>query len=83
MAAKRVGGGGTWGEHGSGKDVAAVYYTWIITFSKKQRSIKRVIRRDYCSVFISGEAGRVLAAEVGGARILWLNRNCKYEFYWM
>lgn len=44
-------------------DVDAVYYTWIITYSKKQRSIKRVIRRDYFSVFIREEAERDLASE--------------------
>lgn len=66
-------------------DVAAVYYTWIITHSKKQRSIKRVIRRDYFSVFIREEAERDLALEpevVGSVAQLYLQictiTNCKF-----
>lgn len=70
----------------SGTDVAAVYYTWIITYSKKQRSIKRVIRRDYCSVFIREEAERDLAPEpevVGSVaqlqlQICTITTGCKF-----
>lgn len=72
----------------SGTDVASVYYTWIITYSKKQRSIKRVIWRDYCSVFIREEAERDLAPEqevvgsVAGYCGSIVTANM-YDYFWM